>query len=208
MENDSFSPLTAGVLLGEIDNDLRLIRQGSREKQSEDVILHDFLLLGHRAALLYIDGLSDDEKLQRFVLAPCLNAPPVPAGREPGEYLSRSVLQVASVQRTSRLSEVLCCVCGGDAALISESLNVCTKIGPRLCLLMRIAGPTSLNHPYGVSHDPGMGGVRLAAAVSGRRNRGCHRSAAARKLTAAFLLHFADKCFCPLKLCRNNVNIH
>ena len=123
MESDSFAPLMAGVLAGEIENDLRLIRQGSHAEQSEDVILHDFLLLGHRAALLYIDGLSDDEKLQRFVLAPCLNAPSVPEGRELGEYLSRSVLQVASVQRTSRLSEVLCRVCGGDAALICDTVK-------------------------------------------------------------------------------------
>lgn len=128
MENDSWKPLSEGVLTGDFQKDLELIRSGAHAEESEDVLLHDFRVLGRKAVLLYVDGLSDDEKMQRFVLSPCQQAAPLPPDTELEEYLSQSVLQIVSVQKTCRLSALLTRVFGGDAALIVEGV-----IGALIC---------------------------------------------------------------------------
>ena len=117
-----WEPTAQGVLNGNYQEALALLRRGAHAAESEDVILHEFQLLGHPAALLYVDGLTDDQKLQKFVLAPCLQAKEPPEDEPLDSYLSRQVLQVASVQATAQLPAVLQRVFGGDAALICDTM--------------------------------------------------------------------------------------
>lgn len=122
MAETPWNPTPQGVLTGEYPAMAAMIRAGTREGVSEDVQFHEFTLWGHPAAILYVDGMADDRKLQRFLLAPCLNAPPPPEGTAIDDYLKNRVLEVGSLSATAQLNTVLNRVYGGDAALICDTM--------------------------------------------------------------------------------------
>lgn len=111
-----------GVLTDNYRENLRLIRAASHAEESEDVQIHEFRLLGRQAALIYVDGLADDTKIQQFVLRPALRAAPQPEEMDLEEYLIQHVLPVGSVKPTAQLSSLLERVFSGDAALICDTL--------------------------------------------------------------------------------------
>ena len=80
-----------GVITGDYIQDLALIRRLSHAETSEDVKIHEFTLLDHPAAVIYIDGMANDAKVQEFLLTPCLTAAPLPAGEEMESYLDFEV---------------------------------------------------------------------------------------------------------------------
>ena len=122
MAETPWIPMPQGVLTGEYQAMAALIRAGTRKEISEDVQFHEFTLWGHPAALVYVDGLADDLKLQRFILAPCLQAPPPPEGTAIEDYLKNQVLQVGSLSDTAQLATLLSRIYGGDAALICDTV--------------------------------------------------------------------------------------
>ena len=117
-----WEPGKPGVITGNYRDSLALIRQATRAEDSEDVVLREFTVLGHPAALLYVDGLVDSENVQRFFLEPLLLAHPVPEDEELDDYLVNTVLPLASVSLTFQLSTVLSRVFSGDAALIVDTM--------------------------------------------------------------------------------------
>ena len=56
-----WEPAKPGVITEDYRGSLTLIRQAARTEESEDVVLREFTVLGHSAALLYVDGLTDSE---------------------------------------------------------------------------------------------------------------------------------------------------
>ena len=117
-----WEPAKPGVITEDYRESLLLIRQAARVENSEDVTLREFTVLGHPAALLYVDGLTDSENVQRFFLEPLLRAGPVPADEALRDYLMNTVLPLASVSPTFQLSTVLSRVFSGDAALIVDTM--------------------------------------------------------------------------------------
>lgn len=109
------SPLTGGF-----DACRRLIGEAMRVSRSEDAVMREFTLMGVRAALFYVDGLSNDMKIQEYILRPCLRAEGGPPTRE---YLLDRVLPVGSVSPTVYLEAALRRVYGGDAALVVEGID-------------------------------------------------------------------------------------
>ena len=76
------------ALTGDFDEKVQLISDTLRRPVCEDAVLRRFCVLGRRAALFYIDGMADDNKLLRGVIAPCQQArnmewPGYAAGRDP-----------------------------------------------------------------------------------------------------------------------------
>lgn len=122
MASQEWEPLMQGVLTGDYQQSLALVRQGAHSEISEDVIIHEFQLLGHSAALIYVDGLADDTKLQKFVLAPCLQARQPPENESLDSFLTQQILQTASIQPTAQLSQLLSRVFSGDAALLCDTM--------------------------------------------------------------------------------------
>ena len=117
-----WEPAKPGVITEDYRESLLLIRQAARVENSEDVTLREFTVLEHPAALLYVDGLTDSENMQRFFLEPLLRAGPVPADEALRDYLMNTVLPLASVSPTFQLSTVLSRVFSGDAALIVDTM--------------------------------------------------------------------------------------
>ena len=62
------------VLTEEYRRNLALLRRFSHGGESEDVVIRDFTVFGKSAALLYVDGLAEENQIQRFLLQPLLNA--------------------------------------------------------------------------------------------------------------------------------------
>ena len=62
------------ALTGDFDEKVQLISDTLRRPVCEDAVLRRFCVLGRRAALFYIDGMADDNKLLRGVIAPCQQA--------------------------------------------------------------------------------------------------------------------------------------
>ncbi len=111
-----------GVIDGSYRDNLRMIRSAAHGGESEDVKIHEFELLGRPAAIIYIDGMANDAKLQQFLLTPCLVASPLPEGMEMEEYLLKKVLPLGSAGATAQLSVLLSRVFSGDAALICDGM--------------------------------------------------------------------------------------
>ena len=121
MKSQNWEPMKSGVITEDFRQSLRLLRESAHAAKSEDVILREFTVLDHPAALLYIDGMVDTEALQRFFMEPLLRA--APEGNEPlDSYLSNEVLPLSSVSPTAQLSTVMNRVFSGDAALIVDTM--------------------------------------------------------------------------------------
>lgn len=122
MEGNGWEPQKTGVIAEDYRQNLRLLREAAHTEESEDVVLREFQAMGHPAALLYVDGLSDGEVLQRFLLEPLLRAVP-PTDETPLDtYLLKTVLPLASVTPTAQLTTLLNRVFSGDAALIVDTM--------------------------------------------------------------------------------------
>ena len=122
MEKDTWAPQPSGVITGAYRQDAALLQRAAHAQDSEDVVLREFEVLGHPAALLYVDGLTDSQAVQRFLLEPLLHAA-VPAPETPlDSYLAQTVLPLASLSPTAQLSSVLSRVFSGDAALIVDTM--------------------------------------------------------------------------------------
>ncbi|MBQ9264193.1 MAG: spore germination protein [Clostridia bacterium] len=110
------------VLTGEYGHDLALIRRFTHAEESEDVIIHSFQALGHEAALIAVDGLSDDGKIQRFLLHPLLRAEAPQEDTPLDTYLKNTVLPLESLTATAHLQTLLSRIFSGDAALIIDTM--------------------------------------------------------------------------------------
>lgn len=123
MTDGEWQPEAQGVLADTFSENLKLIRQAAHVEESEDVIIRRFRILGHEAAVFYVDGLADDTKLQHFLLQPVLHAPPLPPEMTLEEHLTQNVLPLGSVKPTTRLGSLLVRVFSGDAALICDTMQ-------------------------------------------------------------------------------------
>ncbi len=122
MDGNAWVPVKEGVITDQFTRNALLIRQAAHAEESEDVILRQFQAMGHKAALLYVDGLADGETLQRFLLDPVLKASAPNDGVPLDTYLCETVLPLASVTPTAQLSVLLTRVFSGDAALIVDTM--------------------------------------------------------------------------------------
>ena len=111
----AFSAVENRALTGGFEEARRLIHAAMRIPVNEDAIAREFTLMGQPAVLYYVDGLSNDIKIQEYILLPCLRA----AGEHPTrEHLLQHVLPVGGVSVTVHLNTLLERVYSGDAALI------------------------------------------------------------------------------------------
>ena len=123
MQQVPWQPVAEGVITGEYAKDLPLIRQAAHAGDSEDVVIREFHLLGHPAALICVDGLADAAALQRFLLFPLLSARPPEGPISLADYLCQGVLPLVSLTATARLSTVLSRLFSGDAVLICDTME-------------------------------------------------------------------------------------
>lgn len=115
-----FVPLQDAPLTGGFDDSLKKVKAAMRMPDNEDAMLREFTVMGARAALVYIDGLANDEKLQWFVLTPCLRA----QGKDVTlEKLMDNVLPIGSAKQVTRLSALINRVYSGDAALLCQNVD-------------------------------------------------------------------------------------
>ena len=119
----AWQPLAKGGIIGEYQRDLAMIKQAVHAEESEDIQIHEFQLLGHDAALIYVDGMASSEHLQRFFLQPALHAPPLPEGEILARHLMQRVLPLGSLTETAQLSTLLSRIFSGDAALICDTME-------------------------------------------------------------------------------------
>ena len=123
MEQQSWQPLKDGVITEDYKHNFHLLRSGAHAAESEDVILREFTVCGLPAAILYIDGLSDSETIQRFFIEPLLHVHPFQDDTPLETFLSRNVLPLSSLSVTTQLSTLLSRVFSGDAALIVDTMT-------------------------------------------------------------------------------------
>ena len=122
MEGQAWQPTANGVITESYLQNLTLLKNGSHATDSEDVILREFSVFGHAAAVFYIDGMADSESVQRFFIEPLLRSP-APSDETPLDtYLSKAVLPLSSVSSTAHLSQALSRLFGGDAVLIVDTM--------------------------------------------------------------------------------------
>lgn len=119
----AWQPQPQGVITEDYQCNLALLQKAARARESEDVQIHEFLLLGHPAALIYIDGMVNSEQLQQFLLEPALHAPALPENTDLAEHLMQAVLPLGSVSQVFHLSPLLTRIFSGDAALICDTMN-------------------------------------------------------------------------------------
>ena len=123
MSETPWVPQPSGVIAGDYRQNLSMIRFAAHAEDSEDVIVHEFQVLGHDAALLYVDGLVNSQYIQQFFLSPLLLAPAPGDGVSLAYHLEHAVLPLASLTHTFQLSTLLTRVFSGDAALIVDTMD-------------------------------------------------------------------------------------
>lgn len=122
MENmQHFQP--RGVITEDYKTNLQLIRTAARADRSEDVQIHELTVLGHPAAVIYVDGMVNSEMLQHFLLQPLLHAASLPDETALSDHLIRHVLPISSLTLSFQLSALLQRIFSGDAALICDTMD-------------------------------------------------------------------------------------
>lgn len=115
-------PLNApmqGALTADFAENARLIDAAMHIPLCEDSIKREFTISGRRAALYFIDGMIDNERIAHYVLTPCMQAHFTDITPE---SLMETLLPVGSLAHTQQLSQLLYRVYSGDAAIICENL--------------------------------------------------------------------------------------
>ena len=115
-------PLTAPApcaLTDDFSANARLIEEAMHIPLCEDAVKRPFSIAGKQAALYFVDGMIDNERIAHYVLEPCMRAPFTEISPE---ALMQSLLPVGSVAHTQQLSQALQRIYAGDAAIICEGL--------------------------------------------------------------------------------------
>ena len=108
------------ALTGDFDEKVQLISDTLRRPVCEDAVLRRFCVLGRRAALFYIDGMADDNKLLRGVIAPCQQARDMEWSQD---TLLGEILSIPSATPTTRLPTAIGSLMNGDALLLCEEID-------------------------------------------------------------------------------------
>ena len=108
------------ALTGGYDRCRKLLRDAMHIPLSEDAVTREFTLMGARAAIFYVDGLSSGLMIQEYILLPCLRATGGPPSRD---HLLAHLLPVGSVSPTMYLEAALTRIYAGDAALLVEGID-------------------------------------------------------------------------------------
>ena len=122
MKETPWEPFAKGDLGTEYRKNLDLLLKAAHAGESEDVMVRAFRAAGRDAAVIYIDGMADDTKIQRFLLSPLLRMAPPPKDVSFQEHLTRSVLPLGSITQVRSLGEILNRIFSGDAALICDTV--------------------------------------------------------------------------------------
>ncbi len=115
-----FPQLENKALTGSFKENQQFVRDAMRIPTCEDAVEREFTLMKKSAALYYLDGLTNDIKVQHYVLLPCLRA----HGENPtAEKLLNDVLPIGGATHTMHLSKLIAAVYNGDAALICDGME-------------------------------------------------------------------------------------
>lgn len=101
----------------------QLIADAVSVTKNEDMKIREFQMAGQKAAFVFIDGMVDLSRVQLFVMAPCMEVKEFPKGVPLADYVAGQVMQLASVEKTKSLNNVLMRICQGDGALILEGME-------------------------------------------------------------------------------------
>ena len=131
------------ALTGDFDEKVQLISDTLRRPVCEDAVLRRFCVLGRRAALFYIDGMADDNKLLRGVIAPCQQARDMEWSQD---TLLGEILSIPSATPTTRLPTAIGSLMNGDALLLCEEIDGAIALDPP-CAKGSRCRPWSLHCP-------------------------------------------------------------
>ncbi len=119
-------------VVASLQDNLTLIRSTLRMPRNRDCVVREFVVAGERAALLYIDGLTNRAALEMHVLEPCMRWSETARETPPDliTYLAERVLSIYDLRTSSDMDEcihnllnhkALMLVNGCDSALMLES---------------------------------------------------------------------------------------
>ncbi len=109
-------------LTAQFDHNQTLICQAVQIQKNEDMKFRPFTMAGRKAAVVFIDGMVDLNRLQHFIFSPCMAVEAFPENTAIKDYLSGQVLQIASLDHTLSLSTLLMRICQGDAAVLCDGM--------------------------------------------------------------------------------------
>lgn len=108
------------ALTADFDENTRAMETAMHIPLSEDSVKREFMIAGRRAALYFVDGMVDNERVAHYVLSPCMQTT---ATDITAETLMQLLVPVGSVAHTFSLSQALARVYSGDAALLCEGVD-------------------------------------------------------------------------------------
>lgn len=121
MEVSSFESPISGALTGSFDENVKAVSENMHVSVNDDVITREFKVGGKNAFLLYVDGMADESKIQRFILAPAINLKP-PQDELLGDALMNA-LPAGSISETTQIKTLVSRVLSGDAALLADGIQ-------------------------------------------------------------------------------------
>lgn len=111
------------TLTASYENNKQLIADAVTVTRNEDMKIREFQMAGRKAAFVFIDGMVDLSRVQHFVMAPCMEVKEFPKGMNLADFVAGQVMQLASIEVTTSLNNVLLRICQGDGALILDGME-------------------------------------------------------------------------------------
>ncbi|MBQ4640685.1 MAG: spore germination protein [Clostridia bacterium] len=110
-------------LTDQFDHNRNLIQNAVQIQKNEDMKFRQFSIAGHKAAVVFIDGMVDLTRLQHFILSPCMQVAAFPENVSIADHLSGQVLEIASLDWTEEMDMLLLRICQGDAAILCDGMQ-------------------------------------------------------------------------------------
>lgn len=105
------------------DANRQMIARAVQVSKNEDMKIREFRMAGRKAAYVFIDGMVDLNRVQLFVMDPCMAVESLPENENLADFVTGQVIRLASVEVSCSLSNVLMRICQGDGALILDGME-------------------------------------------------------------------------------------
>ena len=109
------------ALTGTFEENRAAVKAALNIPRNEDIITRAFTVGGRDALLFYVDGMADDQKIERFVMTPLLRAGTLDEADLAASLLN--TLPAASLSETTQTEGLVSRVMSGDAALLLDGLS-------------------------------------------------------------------------------------
>ncbi len=113
----------AQSITGKYDRDIAQLRAALRADSNDDLIVREFLTLGQKSALLFVDGMVSAELVGRLALMPLERAQGALTGQKLYDAATQTLLGAIEISEETEIGKLVEAVMQGQTALLLGSVS-------------------------------------------------------------------------------------